>query len=84
MSRTSSNQSPLELLCSFAIESAGGKFLRVERTVDCEGKSLTLVVFLSPATLTKLKLPILELTHDRIKKSISEVDQDAPIAAVLA
>ena len=84
MSHTGSNQSSLELLCSFAVESAGGKFLRVERTVDGEGKPITLVVFLSPATLTKLKLPILELTYDRVKKSISEVDQDVPIAAVLA
>ncbi len=78
------SQAPLELLSSFAIESAGGKFLRVERTVNDEGKPVTLVVFLSPATLTKLTLPVLELTYDRVKKSIAEVDQDEPIPAVLA
>jgi len=81
---TSKNQSPLESLCSFAVQSAGGKFLRLERRIDGFGKPVTLVVFLSPASLTKLNLPIVDLTYDRIKKSIAEVDQDQSVAAVIA
>lgn len=72
------NQSPLELLCSFAVESANGKFVRIERTED----RATLVVFTGRVSRTELKLPIQDLTYDAIKKIIAEAETPVEVAVI--